>query len=52
VPLFEVDDLQAAHAELVGAGIEVIGEIEQDASWQWLNVRGPDGNVSELASRT
>ena len=52
VPLFEVDDLQAAHAELVAAGIEVIGEIEQDASWQWLNVRGPDGNLFELASRT
>jgi catechol 2,3-dioxygenase-like lactoylglutathione lyase family enzyme len=52
VPLFEVDDLQAARAELVAAGIEVIGEIEQDASWQWLNFRGPDGNLFELASRT
>jgi catechol 2,3-dioxygenase-like lactoylglutathione lyase family enzyme len=52
VPLFEVDDLQAAHAELVAAGIEVIGEIEQDASWQWFNFRGPDGNLFELASRT
>jgi PAS domain S-box-containing protein len=41
VPLFEVDDLQAAHAELVAAGIEVIGEIERDASWEWLTFRGP-----------
>ena len=52
VPLFEVDDVQAAHAELVAGGVEVIGEIEQDASWQWLNFRGPDGNLYELASRT
>lgn len=51
VPLFEVDDLQAAHAELVAAGVEVIGEIERDASWEWLNFRGPDGNLYELGSR-
>ena len=52
VPLFEVDDLQAARAELVAAGVEVIGAIERDASWEWLNFRGPDGNLYELASRT
>jgi catechol 2,3-dioxygenase-like lactoylglutathione lyase family enzyme len=52
VPLFEVDDLEAARAELVAAGIEVIGEIERDGSWQWLNFRGPDGKLYELASRT
>jgi catechol 2,3-dioxygenase-like lactoylglutathione lyase family enzyme len=52
VPLLEVDDLQAARAELVAAGVEVIGEIERDASWEWLNFRGPDGNLFELASRT
>jgi catechol 2,3-dioxygenase-like lactoylglutathione lyase family enzyme len=52
VPLFEVDDLQTARAELVAAGVEVIGEIERNASWQWLNFRGPEGNLYELASRT
>jgi catechol 2,3-dioxygenase-like lactoylglutathione lyase family enzyme len=51
VPLFEVDDLQAARAELAAAGIEVIGEIERDASWEWLTFRGPDGNLHELAVR-
>jgi catechol 2,3-dioxygenase-like lactoylglutathione lyase family enzyme len=51
VPLFEVDDLQAALAELAAAGIEVIGEIERDASWEWLTFRGPDGNLYELAVR-
>jgi hypothetical protein len=51
VPLFEVDDAQAARAELVAAGVEVIGEIERDASWEWLTFRGPDGNLYELASR-
>jgi catechol 2,3-dioxygenase-like lactoylglutathione lyase family enzyme len=51
VPLFEVDDLRAARAELVAAGVEVIGEIERDASWEWLTLRGPDGNLYELAGR-
>jgi catechol 2,3-dioxygenase-like lactoylglutathione lyase family enzyme len=51
VPLFEVDDLQTARAELVAAGVEVIGEIERDASCEWFNFRGPDGNLYELASR-
>lgn len=51
VPLFEVDDLQAARAELVATGVEVIGEIERDATWEWLTFRGPDGNLYELAGR-
>jgi catechol 2,3-dioxygenase-like lactoylglutathione lyase family enzyme len=51
VPLLEVDDLRTARAELVAAGIEVIGEIERDASWEWLNFRGPEGNLYELAGR-
>jgi catechol 2,3-dioxygenase-like lactoylglutathione lyase family enzyme len=51
VPLFEVDDVRRARAELVAAGHEVIGEIEDDATWEWLHFRGPDGNLYELASR-
>jgi catechol 2,3-dioxygenase-like lactoylglutathione lyase family enzyme len=51
VPLFEVDDVQRARAELVAAGLEVIGEIEDDGTWEWLHFRGPDGNLYELASR-
>jgi catechol 2,3-dioxygenase-like lactoylglutathione lyase family enzyme len=50
VALFEVDDVQAARRELEAAGIEVIGDIEHDDVWEWLHVRGPDGNLYELAS--
>ena len=51
VPLFEVDDLAAATAELKRAGVEILGPPEQDSAWTWINVRGPDGNVYELAER-
>jgi len=51
VALFEVDDVQAARAELVAAGVDLVGEIEHDREWEWLNFRGPDGNLYELASR-
>lgn len=48
---FEVNDLQAAHTELVAAGVQVIGEIERDSKREWLTFRGADGNLDELASR-
>jgi catechol 2,3-dioxygenase-like lactoylglutathione lyase family enzyme len=51
VALFEVDAIRAAHAELVAAGVEIIGAIEQDSNWEWLHFRAPDGNLYELASR-
>jgi catechol 2,3-dioxygenase-like lactoylglutathione lyase family enzyme len=51
VALLEVDDVHSAWAELEAAGIEVIGELEQDPTWIWLHFRGPDGNLYELASR-
>jgi catechol 2,3-dioxygenase-like lactoylglutathione lyase family enzyme len=51
VALFEVDDVRSARAELAAAGIELIGEIEHDAAWEWLHFRGPEGNLYELASR-
>jgi catechol 2,3-dioxygenase-like lactoylglutathione lyase family enzyme len=51
VALFEVDDVRGARDELAAAGVEVIGEIERDRSWEWLHVRAPDGNLYELASR-
>jgi hypothetical protein len=50
VPLIEVDDLQATRMELAAAGVELIEEIQRDASWEWLTFRGPDGNLYELAS--
>ncbi len=51
VPLFEVDDVRAAREELAAAGVELLGEIERDDAWEWLEFRAPDGNVYELASR-
>jgi catechol 2,3-dioxygenase-like lactoylglutathione lyase family enzyme len=51
VPLFEVDDVHRARHELVGAGVEVIGETEHDSLWEWIHLRAPDGHLYELASR-
>jgi catechol 2,3-dioxygenase-like lactoylglutathione lyase family enzyme len=51
VALFEVDDVHAAREELVAAGIELVGELERDSEWEWVNFRAPDGNLYALASR-
>lgn len=51
VPLFEVDDVAAARAELVAAGVEIVGEQGRDREWTWIHFRAPDGNLYELASR-
>jgi catechol 2,3-dioxygenase-like lactoylglutathione lyase family enzyme len=50
VPLFEVDDVREARAELERAGFPV-GPIEGDDEWEWIDVRPPDGNLYELGSR-
>jgi catechol 2,3-dioxygenase-like lactoylglutathione lyase family enzyme len=51
VPLFEVDDVHAARAELESAGIAIIGDVGRDSRWEWIHFRAPDGNLYELASR-
>ncbi len=51
VPLFEVDDVHAAREELETAGVELVGPPGQDANWEWVHFRAPDGNLYELASR-
>jgi predicted enzyme related to lactoylglutathione lyase len=51
VPLFEVDDLAEARAELDRGGAEVFGEPESDGVWAWLTFRAPDGNVYSLGAR-
>jgi hypothetical protein len=43
--------VRAARDELVAAGIEIVGELERDAQWEWVSFRAPDGNLYELASR-
>jgi catechol 2,3-dioxygenase-like lactoylglutathione lyase family enzyme len=51
VPLFEVDDVHTARAELAQAGVELVGPPGRDEHWDWINLRAPDGNLYELASR-
>jgi catechol 2,3-dioxygenase-like lactoylglutathione lyase family enzyme len=51
VPLLEVDDLDAARARLEAAGIEILGPVGRDREWEWINFRGPDGNLYELGAR-
>ena len=51
VPLFEVDDVHAARAELEAAGVAIVGEVGRDSRWEWIHFRAPDGNLYELASR-
>lgn len=51
VPLFEVDDVDAARAALQRAGIQIVGTEGRDRHWRWIHVRAPDGNLYELASR-
>ena len=51
VPLFEVDDVHAARAELEAAGIEIVGAVGRDSRWEWIHFRAPDDNLYELASR-
>jgi predicted enzyme related to lactoylglutathione lyase len=51
VPLFEVDNLDEARAQLARSGAEVFGEPESDGTWTWLTFRGPDGNVHSLGAR-
>ena len=48
---FLVDDIRQARQELVEAGIELIGPLNDDApgSYAWQHFRGPDGKLYELA---
>jgi catechol 2,3-dioxygenase-like lactoylglutathione lyase family enzyme len=50
VPLFEVDDVHRARAELEAAGIEIVGNAGRDSNWEWIHFRAPDGNLYEVAS--
>jgi catechol 2,3-dioxygenase-like lactoylglutathione lyase family enzyme len=49
-PLFEVDDAQAARAELSDRGVAV-GPLEADRDWEWFDVAGPEGIACQLGSR-
>jgi catechol 2,3-dioxygenase-like lactoylglutathione lyase family enzyme len=47
---FLVDDVEAARAELMAAGVELIGEIEVSDDYRWQYFRAPDGNLYEITS--
>jgi hypothetical protein len=44
---FEVEDIQAARAEMESAGIEFIGPIHRGHG-AWSHFQAPDGNVYEI----
>ena len=45
---FEVDDVAAAREELLGQGIELIGDIGSWNGHEWLYFRSPDGYIFEV----
>jgi catechol 2,3-dioxygenase-like lactoylglutathione lyase family enzyme len=48
---FQVDDVDAAKAELEAAGIEFLGDRGSTTEGHaWWHFRGPDGNVYEITS--
>jgi len=48
VVAFEVEDLDAARAELLSAGIELIGEVGRWNGFAWQYFRSPDGHIFEI----
>jgi predicted enzyme related to lactoylglutathione lyase len=49
---FEVDDLDAAHDQAVGAGAEVLHDPKSQPWGRSARYRDPDGNVVELTERS
>ena len=49
---FVVQDVVVARRELDGAGVEVIGPVQEGFGFMWAHFRGPDGNVYELQQRS
>jgi hypothetical protein len=51
---FEVDDIQAAVAELAARGVEQVSEIEggSESGQYWCYFRDGEGNLLEIAQKT
>ena len=43
-----VDDVEAARGALEAAGIEILDQVERDATEAWFHYRSPDGSVQEI----
>jgi catechol 2,3-dioxygenase-like lactoylglutathione lyase family enzyme len=50
---FLIDDIRQARQELIEAGIELVGSLQEDrqSGLAWQHFRGPDGNLYELTYR-
>ena len=48
---FEVDDMEAARAELVAAGVGLIGDVAESGGIRWQYFRSPDGHIFEIKAR-
>jgi predicted enzyme related to lactoylglutathione lyase len=50
---FTVDDIVAARAQLIRAGVEAISDIEggEDSRSRWCYFRDPEGNTFEITQR-
>ena len=51
VVAFLVDDAELARAQLEGAGIEFIGDMQRSATANWNHFRLPDGTICEILSQ-
>jgi catechol 2,3-dioxygenase-like lactoylglutathione lyase family enzyme len=45
---FEVEDFEAARQELIGAGVELVGEAGSWNGHAWQCFRSPDGHLFEI----
>ncbi len=47
---FEVGHFWKTRSQMVGAGIEFIGPVQENETRTWNHFRGPDGNIYEIMS--
>ena len=45
---FEVEDFEAARAELQTTGVELVGEVGRWNGFEWQYFRSPDGHLFEI----
>jgi predicted enzyme related to lactoylglutathione lyase len=48
---FEVDDIDAARAEMEALGIELLIPTGEGTTSRWAHFRAPDGNIYELTEK-
>lgn len=48
---FEVSDFSETRARMIEAGIEFIGDVQENETRMWNHFRGTDGNIYEIMSK-